>query len=151
DVGSRSHWACTGFATAADSSLTREFPAHTDGLKAIVSFLREHQVNTIAMESTGIYRVPLYELLQAEGFEVLLVDPGYSRQLRARAAQADPPRVPVDPPAAPRRPAGRALPPRRAGLPAARLPAAAGQPGPPSQPARAAHAEGPGADEPQAN
>src|SRR5262249_30991007 len=48
------------------------------------AFLREHQVNTIAMESTGIYWVPLYEMLQAEGFEVLLVDPSYSRQLRGR-------------------------------------------------------------------
>jgi transposase len=84
DVGSRSHWVCVGFATEADSCLTREFPAHTDGLKAIAAFLREHQVNTVAMESTGIYWVPLYELLQAEGFEVLLVDPSYTRQLRGR-------------------------------------------------------------------
>jgi transposase len=84
DVGSRSHWVCVGFTTEADPRLTREFPAHTDGLKAIVAFLREHQVNTIAMESTGIYWVPLYELLAAEGFEVLLVDPSYSHQLRGR-------------------------------------------------------------------
>src|SRR4029077_15029604 len=56
----------------------------TDGLQAIAVFLREHQVNTIALESTGIYWVPLYELLQAEGFEVLLVDPSYSHQLRGR-------------------------------------------------------------------
>jgi transposase len=84
DIGSRSHWVCVGFTTEADSCLTREFPAHTDGLKAIVAFLREHQVNTVALESTGIYWIPLYELLQAEGFEVLLVDPSYSHQLRGR-------------------------------------------------------------------
>jgi hypothetical protein len=65
DIGSRSHWVCVGFATAADSCLIREFPAHTAGLKAIAAFLREHQVDTVAMESTGIYWVPLYELLQA--------------------------------------------------------------------------------------
>ena len=53
-------------------------------LQAIAAFLSEHQVTTIALESTGIYWVPLYELLQAEGFEVLLVDPSYSRQLRGR-------------------------------------------------------------------
>src|SRR6195256_4846265 len=51
---------------------------------SIAAFLREHQVNTIALESTGIYWIPLYELLQAEGFEVLLVDPSYSQQLRGR-------------------------------------------------------------------
>jgi transposase len=84
DIGSRSHWVCVGFAAAADSGLVREFPAHTPGLKDLVAFLREHQVQTVAMESTGIYWVPLYELLQAEGFEVLLVDPSYSRQLRGR-------------------------------------------------------------------
>src|SRR5215510_8841509 len=84
DIGSRSHWVCAGFTAAAASCLIREFPAHTAGLKAIAAFLREHQVTSIAMESTGIYWVPLYELLSAEGFEVLLVDPSYSHQLRGR-------------------------------------------------------------------
>jgi hypothetical protein len=84
DVGSRSHWVCVGFTTEADSGLTQEFPAHTAGLQAIAAFLREHQVDTVALESTGIYWIPLYELLQAEGFEVLLVDPSYSHQLRGR-------------------------------------------------------------------
>jgi transposase len=83
DIGSRSHWVCVGF-EAADSGLVREFPAHTPGLRNLVAFLREHQVRTVAMESTGIYWVPLYELLAAEGFEVLLVDPSYSHQLRGR-------------------------------------------------------------------
>jgi transposase len=84
DIGSRSHWICVGFSTEGDSCLIQEFPAHTAGLKAMVAFLREHQVNTVAMESTGIYWIPLYELLAAEGFEVLLVDPSYSHQLRGR-------------------------------------------------------------------
>jgi transposase len=84
DIGSRSHWVCVGFTTEADSCWVEEFPAHTAGLNAIVAFLREHQVNTVALESTGIYWIPLYELLAAEGFEVLLVDPSYSHQLRGR-------------------------------------------------------------------
>ena len=84
DIGSRSHWVCVGFCTEADSCLIREFPAHTDGLKAIVAFLREHQVDSVAMESTGVYWIPLYELLQSEGLEALLVNPAYTRQLRGR-------------------------------------------------------------------
>src|SRR6516225_7607560 len=84
DIGSRSHWVCVGFAAEAHAGLIQEFPAHTDGLKAIAAFLHEHQVNTIAMESTGIYWIALYELLESEGFEVLLVDPSYTRQLRGR-------------------------------------------------------------------
>ena len=78
DIGSRSHWVCVGFTTEANSCLIQEFPAHTAGLKAIVAFLHEHQVTTVAMESTGIYWIALYELLESEGFEVLLVDPSYT-------------------------------------------------------------------------
>src|SRR6516165_4914303 len=84
DVGSRSHWVCVGFTADAASCLIREFPAHTAGLQAIAAFLREHQVTTVALESTGVYWIPLFELLQAEGFEVFLVDPSYSHQLRGR-------------------------------------------------------------------
>src|SRR4051812_47068294 len=69
DIGSRSHWVCAG------SGLTQEFPAHTEGLYALVAWLHQHQVTTVAMESTGVYWIPLYELLEAEGFEALLVDP----------------------------------------------------------------------------
>src|SRR5262245_58810482 len=84
DIGSRSHWVCVGFTAEVASCLIQEFPAHTAGLQAIAAFLREHQVTTVALESTGVYWIPLYELLQAEGFEVFLVDPSYSHQLRGR-------------------------------------------------------------------
>jgi transposase len=84
DIGSRSHWVCVGFTAEAPSCLIQEFPAHTAGLQAIAAFLREHQVTTVALESTDVYWIPLFELLQAEGFEVLLVDPSYSHQLRGR-------------------------------------------------------------------
>jgi hypothetical protein len=39
------------------------------GLHALVAWLHEHQVTTIALESTGVYWVPLSELLETEGFE----------------------------------------------------------------------------------
>ncbi len=62
----------------------RELSACTDGLRAIVAYLREHDVTTVAMESTGIYWIPLFELLEDEGFEVFLVDPSYTKQVRGR-------------------------------------------------------------------
>jgi transposase len=80
DIGSWSHWVCLG----TDPAAIREFPAHTDGLHALVAYLHEHQVSTVAMESTGVYWIPLYELLETEGFEVLLVDPSYTKQVRGR-------------------------------------------------------------------
>ena len=78
DIGSRSHWACAG------PGLIQEFPAHTAGLHAVVAWLRQYHVTTVALESTGVYWIPLYELLQTEGFEVLLVDPSYTRQVKGR-------------------------------------------------------------------
>src|SRR5262249_6762953 len=53
----------------------RRFGACTAALHAIAAWLRQCQVTTVAMESTGVYWIPLYDLLEAEGFEVLLVDP----------------------------------------------------------------------------
>ena len=85
DIGSRTHWICVDYsADANDDQLIREFSAYTDGLRAIVAWLREHGVTTVAMESTGIYWIPLFELLVDEGFEVFLVDPSYTKQVRGR-------------------------------------------------------------------
>ena len=83
DIAAETHWVCVG-ATRDGSDTVREFPAYTDGLTAIVAWLRDCGVTTVAMESTGIYWVPLYELLEAEGFEVLLVDPSYTKQVKGR-------------------------------------------------------------------
>jgi transposase len=84
DIGARSHWVCVGYRGDDTSDSIQEFPAHTDGLQQILAFLRQHQVATVAIESTGIYWVPLYELLDANGFEVLLVDPSYTKQVKGR-------------------------------------------------------------------
>jgi transposase len=84
DIGSRSHWVCVGFTTADPADLVREFPAHTDGLRALAAYLHEHEVTTVALESTGIYWIALYELLESEGLEVFLVDPSYTKQIKGR-------------------------------------------------------------------
>jgi transposase len=44
-------------------------------LYAIAAWLRQCQVTTVALESTGVYWIPLYDLWESEGFQVLLVDP----------------------------------------------------------------------------
>src|SRR5438552_11357616 len=84
DIGSRSHWVCVGVSADKDADVIREFSAYTEGLHGIVAYLRHYQVTTVAMESTGIYWIPLYELLEANGFEVLLVDPSYTKQVKGR-------------------------------------------------------------------
>ena len=84
DIGSRSHWVCVGVSADKDADVIHEFSAYTEGLHEIVAYLRLYQVTTVAMESTGIYWIPLYELLEANGFEVLLVDPSYTKQVKGR-------------------------------------------------------------------
>ena len=52
----------------------RKFGAFTCDLQAIAAWLQECGIDTVAMESTGVYWKPLYALLIMHGFEVLLVN-----------------------------------------------------------------------------
>src|SRR5262249_42042728 len=78
DIHSDVHVVCVG------PGMVHPFGAYTADLHAIVAELRVHGVTTVAMESTSIYWVPLYELLEAEGFEVFLVEPGQLQHCGAR-------------------------------------------------------------------
>ena len=52
----------------------RTFPTTTGHLHALAEWLLEHGVESVAMESTHVYWVPVYELLESYGLEVLLVN-----------------------------------------------------------------------------
>ena len=62
----------------------RRFGANTCDLQAVAAWLRECGVTTVAMESTGVYWIPLFELLESRGFEVWLVEPGQLARCGAR-------------------------------------------------------------------
>lgn len=62
-----------------DERSVRCFPTFTSDLEALADWLAECQVDTVAMESTGVYWIPIFELLEARGFEVYLVN---ARQLK---------------------------------------------------------------------
>src|SRR6516165_6610026 len=62
----------------------RSFGTCTADLIALADWLTRCGVTTVAMESTGIYWIPLFELLEARGFEVFLVDPRQSRHAPGR-------------------------------------------------------------------
>jgi transposase len=62
----------------------RSFGACTADLHALADWLAACGVKTVAMESTGVYWIPLFELLEARGFEVYLVDPRQSRHAPGR-------------------------------------------------------------------
>ena len=62
-----------------NTQLVRAFGNYTVDLKAIAAWLRESGIQTVAMESTGVYWIPLFEELEREGFKCLLIS---SRSLR---------------------------------------------------------------------
>jgi transposase len=62
----------------------RRFGACTADLHLLADWLTQCGVTTVAMESTGIYWIPLFELLESRGFEVYLVDPRQSRHAPGR-------------------------------------------------------------------
>jgi transposase len=64
--------------SAADPAV-RVFRTFTTDLQALADWLATCKVDTVAMESTGVYWIPIYELLEARGFQVYLVN---ARQLK---------------------------------------------------------------------
>ena len=85
DVGATSHWVCVPEdAVAQGQSPVREFGAYTKDLDELVEWLLKCQVKTVAMESTSVYWIPLFQKLEAAGLEVLLVNARHVRHVPGR-------------------------------------------------------------------
>lgn len=82
DIGAKSHFV----AVPADRDVqnVREFTRFTDDLRALAVWLRACEVDTVAMESTGVYWIPLYELLSSQGFQVHLVNARHVKNVSGR-------------------------------------------------------------------
>jgi transposase len=72
DIGAQAHWVAVP--PDSDAQSVRGFGACTADLEAIASWLQQCGVTTVAMESTRVYWIPLFELLEARGFAVVLAD-----------------------------------------------------------------------------
>ena len=77
DVGGSSHWVAVP-RQACDEPV-REFGAMTADLNAMADWLLACGVDTVALESTGVYWIPVYEVLEQRGLKVWLVD---ARQMK---------------------------------------------------------------------
>jgi transposase len=77
DVGSSQHWVC-GPARADERPNVRVFGTTTAHLNELADWLADQGVKSVAMESTYVYWIPIYELLESRGIEVVLVN---ARQL----------------------------------------------------------------------
>lgn len=62
----------------------RKFGATTGDLEALAAWLKDCHVQTVAMESTGVYWIALFELLESQGFTVILVDPRQTKHAPGR-------------------------------------------------------------------
>jgi transposase len=77
DVGASSHWVAVPRHSTDDP--VREFGAMTGDLNAMADWLLGCGVDTVALESTGVYWIPVYDVLEQRGLTVRLVD---ARQMK---------------------------------------------------------------------
>jgi len=82
DIGSASHFVAVP--PDRDEEPVREFKSFTRDLHALADWLSACGVDTVAMESTGVYWIPLYELLDRRGFKVLLVNARHVKAVPGR-------------------------------------------------------------------
>ena len=82
DIGSASHFVAVP--PDRDETPVREFPSFTVDLNALADWLKTCSVDTVAMESTGVYWIPLFELLESRGFTVLLVNARHVKNVSGR-------------------------------------------------------------------
>jgi len=72
DIGAHEIWVCVP-GDEVDTQIVRLFGTYTADLHAIGAWLQELKIQTIAMESTGVYWIPIFEYLEALGFQCCLI------------------------------------------------------------------------------
>jgi transposase len=85
DVGAQEHYVAAPPGSVPDGqSAVRSFSAFTNGLDALVDWLKECGVTTVAMESTGVYWIPLFQKLAEAGVECVLANARHVRNVPGR-------------------------------------------------------------------
>ena len=82
DVGNAQHWVAVP--PDRDTESVRRFECFTADLHALAEWLERCRIKTVAMESTGVYWIALYEVLESKGFEVCLVNARQAKNLPGR-------------------------------------------------------------------
>jgi transposase len=72
DIGATFH--VVAVPPGGDEEAVRSFRSFTGDLHALADWLKSVGITTVAMESTGVYWIPVFEILEARGLEVLLVN-----------------------------------------------------------------------------
>jgi hypothetical protein len=82
DVGNASHYVAVP--PGRDAEPVREFGCFTEDLQRLAKWLKSCGIDTVAMQSTGVYWIPLYDILEEYGFAVFLVNAKHTRNLPGR-------------------------------------------------------------------
>jgi transposase len=82
DIGDKEHWVAVP--PDRDSESIKKFGTFTEDLEVIAEWLKECRINTVAMESTGVYWLQLYLMLEERGFEVFLVNAKHVKNVTGR-------------------------------------------------------------------
>jgi transposase len=77
DIGAREIWVAVP--TDRDPEPVRYFGTFTQDLKKLVAWLKQCRIDAVAMESTGVYWIPVFELIEQSGMTAALIEP---RQLK---------------------------------------------------------------------
>jgi len=83
DLGSREHWVCGPVRECGTPEIC-SFRTTTAGLEELAEWLLDRGVESAAMESTSVYWVPIYDILEEAGLEVLLVNAQHVRHVPGR-------------------------------------------------------------------
>ena len=82
DVGASELFVC--IAKNQSEQEVRSFPTFTADLLRMIQWLKENNVKSVAMESTGVYWIVPFEMLEEAGFEVLLVNARFFKNVPGR-------------------------------------------------------------------
>jgi len=82
DIGSREIWACVP--PDGDGETVKPFGTFTPDLHRLADWLESQDVDTVAMESTGVYWIPVFEILEARGLKVYLVNARHIKHVPGR-------------------------------------------------------------------
>src|SRR5262245_120940 len=82
DVGSASHFVAVP--SDRDDEPVREFKSFTEDLERLADWLVSCGIDTVAMESTGVYWITLFELLESRGLNVFLVNARHVKNVSGR-------------------------------------------------------------------
>jgi transposase len=87
DIGSGEHWVAVS--EDRDEEPVRSFGCFTADLHAMARWLKACGITTVAMESTGVYWIPCYQILEEHGFEVKLVNARHVKNVPGRKSDVD--------------------------------------------------------------